>query len=179
MIVVGLVPHRCSATRRSPRAPSYARARPSRSRQAGVHPAAAARVLERMLAPSPVSRRSPTACRRSAAQDPERAEDPRRSWAASPSCCSSGLTALALISRRALRREPLRPDRLRRLRDGTPQRSLIAQIAAATFGNNSILFFIIQAATALRAAARGQHRVQRLPAARLGARAATATRPSR
>lgn len=31
----------------------------------------------------------------------------------------------------------------------TPQRSLIAQIAAATFGNNSIPFFIIQAATAL------------------------------
>ena len=31
----------------------------------------------------------------------------------------------------------------------TPQRSLIAQIAAATFGNNSILFFVIQAATAL------------------------------
>ena len=31
----------------------------------------------------------------------------------------------------------------------TPQRSLIAQIAAATFGNNSILFFVIQAGTAL------------------------------
>ena len=30
----------------------------------------------------------------------------------------------------------------------SPQRSLIAQIAAATFGNNSILFFVIQAATA-------------------------------
>jgi amino acid transporter len=31
----------------------------------------------------------------------------------------------------------------------TPQRSLIAQIAAATFGNNSIAFFAIQAGTAL------------------------------
>ncbi|PZF07633.1 DNA-binding protein [Curtobacterium sp. MCLR17_040] len=30
----------------------------------------------------------------------------------------------------------------------TPQRSLIAQIAAATFGNNSVLFFVIQATTA-------------------------------
>ena len=30
-----------------------------------------------------------------------------------------------------------------------PQRSLIAQIAAATFGNNSILFFVVQAGTAL------------------------------
>ncbi|GAA3340549.1 APC family permease [Curtobacterium pusillum] len=30
----------------------------------------------------------------------------------------------------------------------TPQRSLIAQIAAATFGNDSILFFVIQATTA-------------------------------
>jgi len=30
-----------------------------------------------------------------------------------------------------------------------PQRSLIAQIASATFGNNSVLFFIIQAATAV------------------------------
>ncbi|HWM33565.1 MAG TPA: APC family permease [Pseudolysinimonas sp.] len=32
--------------------------------------------------------------------------------------------------------------------EGTPQRSLIAQIAAATFGNNSIPFFVVQAATA-------------------------------
>lgn len=30
----------------------------------------------------------------------------------------------------------------------TPQRSVIAQVAAATFGNNTVLFFIIQAATA-------------------------------
>ena len=30
-----------------------------------------------------------------------------------------------------------------------PQRSLIAQIAAATFGNNTILFFLVQAATAV------------------------------
>jgi amino acid transporter len=30
-----------------------------------------------------------------------------------------------------------------------PQRSLIAQIASATFGNNSVLFFVVQAATAL------------------------------
>jgi amino acid transporter len=30
-----------------------------------------------------------------------------------------------------------------------PQRSLIAQVASATFGNNSVLFFIIQASTAL------------------------------
>jgi amino acid transporter len=30
----------------------------------------------------------------------------------------------------------------------TPQRSLMAQVAAATFGNNSIMFFVIQAATA-------------------------------
>lgn len=33
--------------------------------------------------------------------------------------------------------------------ENQPQRSLIAQIAAATFGNNSILFFVIQATTAL------------------------------
>jgi amino acid transporter len=32
--------------------------------------------------------------------------------------------------------------------ESTPQRSLIAQIASATFGNNSIPFFVIQAATA-------------------------------
>ena len=33
--------------------------------------------------------------------------------------------------------------------DGSaPQRSLIAQLAAATFGNSSVLFFVIQAATA-------------------------------
>ena len=51
-----------------------------------------------------------------------------------------------------------------------PQPSLMAQVAAATFGMGSIPFYVIQAATALRAAARGQHGVQRLPAARLGAR---------
>jgi amino acid transporter len=32
--------------------------------------------------------------------------------------------------------------------ESTPQRSLIAQIASATFGNNSIPFFVVQAATA-------------------------------
>jgi amino acid transporter len=32
--------------------------------------------------------------------------------------------------------------------ENTPQRSLIAQIASATFGNNSIPFFVVQAATA-------------------------------
>ncbi|TQM57651.1 APC family permease [Klugiella xanthotipulae] len=32
--------------------------------------------------------------------------------------------------------------------ENTPQRSLVAQVAAATFGNNSILFFVVQAATA-------------------------------
>jgi len=30
-----------------------------------------------------------------------------------------------------------------------PQRSLVAQVAAATFGNNSVLFFVVQAATAI------------------------------
>ncbi len=52
-----------------------------------------------------------------------------------------------------------------------PQPSLMAQVAAATFGMGSIPFFIIQAATRVRAAARGQHRVQRLPAAGCRARA--------
>ena len=32
--------------------------------------------------------------------------------------------------------------------DGSPQRSLIAQMASSTFGNNSILFFLVQAVTA-------------------------------
>jgi len=32
--------------------------------------------------------------------------------------------------------------------ENTPQRSLVAQLAASTFGNNSILFYLIQAATA-------------------------------
>ena len=32
--------------------------------------------------------------------------------------------------------------------DGTPQRSLIAQMASATFGNNTVFFYIIQAVTA-------------------------------
>jgi amino acid transporter len=33
--------------------------------------------------------------------------------------------------------------------ENTPQRSLIAQVAAATFGNNTIFFYVVQAATAL------------------------------
>lgn len=32
--------------------------------------------------------------------------------------------------------------------DGTPQRSLIAQMASATFGNNTVFFYVIQAVTA-------------------------------
>ena len=53
-----------------------------------------------------------------------------------------------------LRRERLPSDRLRRVRrrqpvaGSPPQLSLIAQIAAATFGDGTVLFFIIQAATA-------------------------------
>ena len=47
----------------------------------------------------------------------------------------------------------------------------MAQVAAATFGMGSIPFYVIQAATAVRPAPRSQHRVQRLSASRLGARA--------
>ena len=60
-----------------------------------------------------------------------------------------GLTALALISQRALRREPVPPHRAGRTAPPSRSARLIAQVAAAMFGNNSILFFVIQAATAL------------------------------
>ena len=98
------------------------------------------------------------------------------SWAASRSCCSPGLTALALISQRALRREPVQPHRLDRLRDRAAAqphrpgrrgdvRRRLDPVLRHPGGDGA------------RAAARGEHRVQRLPAARLGARPATATRP--
>ncbi len=59
-----------------------------------------------------------------------------------------GLVAISLISgvhyldcTELLEYEGCRPG-------DSPQRSLIAQMAAATFGNNTVLFFVIQAATA-------------------------------
>jgi len=58
-----------------------------------------------------------------------------------------GLTALALISRVHYAENPC--DLIGWADCATsPQRSLIAQIAAATFGNNSIMFFVLQATTA-------------------------------
>jgi len=58
-----------------------------------------------------------------------------------------GLTALALISQVHYAENPC--DLIGWDECATnPQRSLIAQIAAATFGNNSIMFFVLQAATA-------------------------------
>jgi amino acid transporter len=59
-----------------------------------------------------------------------------------------GLMAVALISRVHYAEVPC--DLIGWKQCATePQRSLIAQIAAATFGNNTILFFVIQAATAI------------------------------
>ena len=58
-----------------------------------------------------------------------------------------GLTALALITKVHYAENPC--DLIGWDECATsPQRSLIAQIAAATFGNNSIMFFVLQAATA-------------------------------
>ena len=60
----------------------------------------------------------------------------------------AGLTALALITKVHYSEIPCNligwTDCVTQ-----PQRSLIAQVASATFGNNSILFFVIQAVTAL------------------------------
>ncbi|WP_425339205.1 APC family permease [Microterricola viridarii] len=60
----------------------------------------------------------------------------------------AGLTALALITQVHYAESACNlvgfPDC-----ENQPQRSLMAQVAAATFGNNSILFFVIQASTAL------------------------------
>ena len=61
----------------------------------------------------------------------------------------AGVTALALIAHTRVRRKHLRPDRIPRRLQPDPQRTVIAQIAAAVFGNNSIMFFYMQAATAL------------------------------
>ncbi|MCU1409197.1 MAG: DNA-binding protein [Microbacteriaceae bacterium] len=58
-----------------------------------------------------------------------------------------GLTVLALVSKVHYVENPC--DLIGWADCATsPQRSLIAQVAAATFGNNSILFFILQTATA-------------------------------
>jgi amino acid transporter len=60
----------------------------------------------------------------------------------------SGLTTLAVISGVHYAENPC--DLIGWAQCATePQRSLIAQIASATFGNNSVLFFIVQAATAV------------------------------
>jgi amino acid transporter len=60
----------------------------------------------------------------------------------------SGLTALAIISGVHYAENPC--DLVGWAECATsPQRSLIAQIASATFGNNSVLFFVVQAATAI------------------------------
>jgi amino acid transporter len=59
-----------------------------------------------------------------------------------------GLTALALFSRVHYTENPC--DLIGWAECATqPQRSLIAQIAAATFGNNSLMFYVLQAATAM------------------------------
>lgn len=60
----------------------------------------------------------------------------------------AGLTALALISQVHYAEDACHLIGFADC-ETQPQRSLIAQVAAATFGNNSILFFVIQAATAL------------------------------
>jgi amino acid transporter len=60
----------------------------------------------------------------------------------------AGLTTVALISRVHYAENPC--DLIGWADCAThPQRSLVAQIAAATFGNNSILFFLVQASTAI------------------------------
>lgn len=62
----------------------------------------------------------------------------------------SGLVAIAVIAN--VHYVDCTHDALKTLEtcaaDGSPQRSLIAQMASATFGNNSIPFFLIQAVTA-------------------------------
>ncbi|WP_082485565.1 APC family permease [Rathayibacter sp. Leaf296] len=58
-----------------------------------------------------------------------------------------GLTALALVSDVHYAEDACHLVGFAGCED-TPQRSVIAQVAAATFGNGSILFFVIQAATA-------------------------------
>ncbi|HEY0247233.1 MAG TPA: APC family permease [Gryllotalpicola sp.] len=60
----------------------------------------------------------------------------------------AGLTVIGLVSRVHYAENPC--DLIGWAQCATePQRSLIAQIAAATFGNNSVFFFIVQAATAI------------------------------
>ncbi|MCU1509673.1 MAG: DNA-binding protein [Glaciihabitans sp.] len=59
----------------------------------------------------------------------------------------AGLTTVALISGVHYAENPCDLIGLQHCAD-QPQRSLIAQIASSVFGNNTILFFIIQAATA-------------------------------
>ncbi|MFB2580415.1 APC family permease [Herbiconiux sp. P15] len=62
-------------------------------------------------------------------------------------CLFAGLTALALIANVHYAENACHLIGFANC-ETTPQRSLIAQVAAATFGNNSIMFFVIQAATA-------------------------------
>ncbi|KQP57534.1 DNA-binding protein [Agreia sp. Leaf283] len=59
----------------------------------------------------------------------------------------AGLVALALIARVHYAENACHLIGFENC-EGQPQRSLIAQIASAVFGNNSVLFYVIQAATA-------------------------------
>ena len=69
---------------------------------------------------------------------------------ATASVLFSGLVAIALIG--GVHYIDCTEEALKTLAecaaDGSPQRSLIAQMASATFGNNTILFFLVQGVTA-------------------------------
>ena len=102
----------------------------------------AARVRLRLHGARPASRRSPTACRRSASP---RARTPPTTLALMGGIAMSmfvGITALALLTDVRYSEDPA--SQFVEFGDGEVQRSVIAQVAAAVFGDGSAGFFYLQ-----------------------------------
>ena len=173
MIVVGLA--RTAAGRPARRLERRVRGAGRVAHAGGRHPARAAGVLERMLGPDRRRGGRRTACRRSASP---RCATPRRRSSLMGGIAIllfSGLTALALVLGRALRREPLQPDRLRLREPAAAEPHGAGRRGDLRHGLDPVLRH--PGGDGVRAAARGEHRVQRVPAARARCSPATATRP--
>ena len=107
---------------------------------------------------SPVSRRSRTACRRSNGRRRRTPRRPSRSWARSRSTMFLGISYLATHIPGLVASE---------------ERSAVAQIAVAIFGNNTFGFYHRAGVHRGDPGPRGEHRLSGLPAPRVDPRRAT------
>ena len=126
MIVVGLVR---TAARRRPRRRERRLHRAGRAADpGGLRPAAAARLLERMLGAHRRRGHLQRRARLPPPQDQERADAPSCSWAASPSCCSPASPPSPSSRMCTTPRTPCHLQGFANC-ETAPQRSLMAQVA--------------------------------------------------